>query len=72
MRKLFVAAIVLGAAFSPLSSYAKVLAEGNVKNGFYWQKIEKSNGSISYLCRSTGSSKIQKHANCEDAGAQRP
>ena len=55
-----------------LPSEAKVLAEGSSKNGYYWQKVEKSNGSIVYLCRSTSSSKMQKHAKCEQAGAEQP
>jgi hypothetical protein len=72
MKKLIAAALILGATFSPSASDAKVLAEGAARNGYYWQKVEKSNGSIVYLCRSTGSSKMQKHAKCDDAGAQRP
>ena len=51
---------------------AKVLAEGADVNGYYWQKVEKKDGSIEYLCRSTSSRKFQKFANCENAGAQRP
>ena len=51
---------------------AEVLAEGAVKNGYYWQKNQKSNGSIQYLCRSTSSSKIEKKASCESAGAVQP
>ena len=33
---------------------AKVLAEGQAKGVYYWQKIEMESGKIHYLCRSTG------------------
>ena len=33
---------------------AKVLAEGKPSfGGFYWQKVEKSNGFMQYICRKT-------------------
>jgi len=51
---------------------AKVLAEGEAKSGFYWQKIETSKGGIRYLCRSKTDAKIQKSAKCSDAGAVKP
>ena len=52
---------------------AKVLAEGKPSpGGFYWQKVEKSNGSIQYLCRKTSDSKIQKAAACNGAKAVKP
>ena len=52
---------------------AKVLAEGKPSpGGFYWQKVEKSNGSIQYLCRNTSDSKIQKAAACNGAKAVKP
>ncbi len=58
-------------AVSPAS--AKVLAEGKPSpGGYYWQKVEKSNGSIQYLCRNTGDSKILKAAACNGAKAVKP
>ncbi len=51
---------------------AKVLAEGPVSGGHYWQKVETKSGSIRYYCRSTSSGKFQKHARCKDTGAQKP
>ena len=59
-------------AFSPnYSAEAKVLAEGKPSGGYYWQKVQQSNG-IRYLCRSTSEGKIQKHAKCEAARAVKP
>ncbi len=37
---------------------AKVLSEGQPSRGFYWQKIEKSNGQASYLSRLNTAAKI--------------
>ncbi len=59
-------------AMSGGAAHAEVLAEGAVKNGYYWQKIQKSNGGIQYLCRSTSSGKINKKSSCENAGAVQP
>ena len=57
----------------PLPASAKVVAEGKPSpGGFYWQKVEKSNGSIQYLCRNTSDSKIQKAASCNGAKAVKP
>ena len=53
-------------------AFAAVLAEGAPKNGYYWQKTSSKSGSIRYLCRSTSSSKFQKHQKCKDAGASKP
>jgi len=50
---------------------AKVLAESKPKGGYYWQKVEQSNG-IRYLCRSQAEAKIQKAAQCTNAGAVKP
>jgi hypothetical protein len=74
MRFLPIATIALACiAFVPLSAGAKVLAEGKPSSGgFYWQKVEKSNGSIQYLCRNTSDSKIQKAASCNGAKAVKP
>lgn len=51
---------------------AKVLAEGPVSGGYYWQKVETKSGSIRYYCRSTSSGRFQKHARCQEVGAPRP
>ena len=71
--RLILSAALLGlaTALAPFPAYAKVLAEGKPSGGFYWQKIQQSNG-IRYLCRSTSEGKIQKHANCEAARAVKP
>jgi hypothetical protein len=50
---------------------AKVLAESKPKGGYYWQKVEQSNG-IRYLCRSQAEAKILKAAQCTSAGAVKP
>jgi hypothetical protein len=62
-------ALLLALAAAP--ALAAVLAEGQPKGGFYWQKIQKSNG-IQYLCRSQSDAKIQKSATCTTAGAPKP
>jgi len=49
-----------------------VLAESDVRNGYYWQKTQGKSGSIRYLCRSANSSKFQKHQRCRDAGLKKP
>lgn len=67
-----IAALVAVAATSmPISAIAKVLAEGKPSGGYYWQKVEQSNGTR-YLCRSTSEGKIQKAAKCEAARAAKP
>ncbi|MCT0208665.1 hypothetical protein [Synechococcus sp. CS-1332] len=56
-----------------LPADAKVVAEGKSSpGGFYWQKVQKSNGSIQYLSRSTNDSAIQKNAKCDGAKAAKP
>jgi hypothetical protein len=65
----FAAAAVVVLSIAP--AHAKVLAEGAAVKGFYWQKIEASNG-VRYLCRSQSDAKIQKHSKCENAGAVKP
>jgi hypothetical protein len=67
-RFLFAALLVTAAA---LPAAAKVLAEGKPSGGYYWQKVQQSNG-IRYLCRSTSEGKIQKHAKCQAARAVKP
>jgi len=57
----------------PLPASAKVVAEGKPSpGGFYWQTVQKSNGSTQYLCRSTKDAAIQKHAKCDGAKAAKP
>jgi hypothetical protein len=51
---------------------AKVLAEGEARGGFYWQKIETSKGAVRYLCRSKADAKIQKSEKCSNAGSVKP
>lgn len=66
---LFLVAVVVAA----MPAMAKVLAEGKPSaGGYYWQKIEKSNGTIQYLCRNTSDAKIQKAAACNGAKAVKP
>lgn len=50
---------------------AKVLADGKPKGGYYWQKVEQSNG-IRFLCRIQAGAKIQKADQCSSAGAVKP
>jgi hypothetical protein len=69
-RSALIAAALL---FMAAPALAKVLAEGKPSSGgFYWQKVEKSNGSIQYICRSTSDAKIQKAAACNGAKAVKP
>lgn len=70
-RSLFLL-LALAAAFASGPALATVLAEGAVRGGYYWQKIETSKGQVRYLCRSTTDPKIQKAANCTTAGAVKP
>ena len=73
VQKLVARLLVLAAALAPIApASAIVLAESRVSKGFYWQKVEQSNGTIKYLCRSTSSNKMQKHALCNEAGAVKP
>ncbi|MCP9904548.1 hypothetical protein KBY72_13465 [Cyanobium sp. BA5m-21] len=73
MRRTFLPLLILAAALATAPAIAKVLAEGKPSpGGFYWQKVEKSNGSIQYLCRNTSDSKIQKAAACNGAKAVKP
>ncbi|WP_411869269.1 hypothetical protein [Vulcanococcus limneticus] len=72
MRSRLVFALLL-IVFAASPALAKVLAEGKPSpGGFYWQKVEKSNGSIQYLCRKTSDSKIQKAAACNGAKSVKP
>jgi hypothetical protein len=55
-----------------LPALAAVIAEGTVSNGYYYQKVQKQNGTIQYMCRSISTGKIQKNSSCDNAGAKRP
>ena len=74
MRRLtlaFVALLSLNATAMPAN--AKVLADGKPSpGGFYWQKVQKSDKSIQYICRSQKESGIQKDAKCNGAKAAKP
>jgi hypothetical protein len=68
----FAAGALIGGSFLiPFPAGAKVLSEGAVSNGYYWQLVQTSNGTR-YYCRSVSSGKFQKHAKCKDAGARKP
>lgn len=45
------------------------VVNGVTSNGFYWQYV-RANGR--FLCRSTTTSKFQKHQACKNAGAIQP
>ena len=64
--------LLLVAALAAGPALAKVLAEGQAKGGYYWQKIESDSGKVRYLCRSNSDAKIQKAASCNTAGAVKP
>ena len=64
--------LLLAAVLAAGPALAKVLAEGQAKGGYYWQKIETDSGKVRYLCRSNSDTKIQKAASCTTAGAVKP
>jgi hypothetical protein len=74
MRFLALATVaLLGLTISQLPAAAKVLAEGKPSpGGFYWQKVQKSDKSIQYMCRSKKEAGIQKDAKCNGAKAAKP
>lgn len=51
-----------------------MLAEGKLKQGFDWQKVERSDKSVVSMCRfrSKTGSKLEKNASCEKVGAVKP
>lgn len=51
---------------------AKVLAEGKPSKGVYWQKVQKQNGSVVYMCRSTEKAKLVSADQCDKAKARKP
>lgn len=51
---------------------AKVLAQGKPSKGVYWQKVQKQDGSIVYMCRSTDKAKLVSADQCEKAKARKP
>jgi hypothetical protein len=64
--------LLLAAALTAAPAMAKVLAEGQAKGGYYWQKIEADSGKVRYLSRANSVAKIQKAASCNAAGAVKP
>ena len=64
--------LLLAAVLATGPAMAKVLAEGQAKGGYYWQKIEADSGKVRYLCRANSVAKIQKAASCNAAGAVKP
>jgi len=72
MRHRSLPLLLLAAALTAAPALAKVLAEGQAKGGYYWQKIEADSGKVRYLCRSNSDAKIQKAASCTTAGAVKP
>ena len=71
MRRRSLTLVLLAPALAAGPALAKVLAEGQAKGGYYWQKVSASNGTR-YLCRSNSDAKIQKAASCTTAGAVKP
>jgi hypothetical protein len=73
MRRLIVVSLVALAAIGVLPVSAKVLSEGKLtSDGFYWQKVQKKDGSVQYICQSSKESGIQKNAKCDGAKAVKP
>jgi len=72
MRHRSLTLLLLAAALTAAPAMAKVLAEGQAKSGYYWQKIEADSGKVRYLCRSNSDAKTQKAASCNAAGAVKP
>jgi hypothetical protein len=74
VRRLALASVALLSLFVlAFPAEAKVLAEGKPSpGGFYWQKVEKSDRSIQYMCRSKKEAGIQKDAKCNGAKAVKP
>ena len=65
--------LLMLALFAASPALAKVLAEGKPSpGGFYWQKVQGSNGKVSYLCRKKGVGQVQKPAACNGAKAAKP
>lgn len=71
LPRLLLCLSVLSVVTAP--ALAKVLAEGKPSSGgYFWQKLEKSGGSIQYVCRKKGDGKIHKDAQCNGARAEKP
>jgi hypothetical protein len=65
--------LILISGFSAIPASAKVLADGKPSpGGFYWQKVQKADKSIQYMCRSNKEAGVQKSAKCEGAKAIKP
>lgn len=74
MRFLALASVaLLSLSIAQQPANAKVLAEGKPSpGGFYWQKVQKNDKSIQYMCRSKKEAGIQKDAKCNGAKAAKP
>ena len=65
--------LILLSGLAAFPAIAKVLADGKPSpGGFYWQKVEKADKSIQYMCRSNKEAGVQKSAKCEGAKAVKP
>ena len=51
---------------------AKVVAEGKPKGGYYYQKVEKQDGAIQFMCRAKKDNSLVKTSDCEKARAKQP
>jgi hypothetical protein len=58
--------------FAAGMAMAKVVAEGKPKGGYYYQKVEKKDGIIQFMCRSKKDNSLVKTSECEQAGAKQP
>ena len=65
--------VLLCLALAALPAGAKVVAQGKPSKGYYWQKVEQSNGSVQFMCRATATpGKLQTAQSCEAAKARKP
>ncbi len=64
--------VVVLPALLAVPASAKVLDEGKpTAAGLYWQKVDKNNGTVSYLCPSKTIPKILRGNACENAEAKK-
>lgn len=72
MRAALPLASLFALLLSAVPAQAKVLAQGKPSQGVYWQKVQKQDGSIVYMCRSTEKAKLLSAAQCDKAKARKP
>ena len=73
VSRFVVLGLILAFGLSAFPASAKVLADGKPSpGGFYWQKVQKADKSIQYMCRSKKEAGVQKSAKCEGAKAMKP